>query len=300
MFRARNVYSNQWRLYRETQREVAKNGTSRKRSLAVFYAASVLMLFCIPVLSAMFIVRSATGLHFGVDLWITLVYTLVYSIYMVAIAVIEHQLFHIIVTGASSLNPSRVETAAADLIKLDLATKTVGTTFYCVVHITTSVLPVFFPVGPNAGRIAPLVLANVVSVLYFLLYFVSHEKLMGKLRDLLGSGDQTSNSKMTRVLVNILESTERSKKVVIMLFVVNLVFTCIPQLYAFTYVKNASLVILSTGKNHPLLMMSSGSGASSSQETNNQYLTGSKNGSKVENNALQTIAALNTDNHPVA
>lgn len=267
LFRTRNTYLNQWRLFREGQREVAKHGSSHTRNNAVFYASSILALIAMPTLICTFIARSVTDLHFGVDLSITLPFVFGYALYLSTLAVVEHQLFRIMVNSADSAR-------SAELIHSDWCVKCYGTCLYVIAHIGTIVASIYFPVGPNAGRIGLLLATNTVTVLYFFTYYHAHTILTGKLRALLDSsnnvvGGVESSERLRNVLESLVGATQKAKQAVGVMAVVNIVFACVPQLYAFCYVKDAMLLTISAGKNHPLMMMSNGSEDSNTNVVNN-------------------------------
>lgn len=300
MFRARKSYAHQWQLYRERQKQIAKYGSSQRRNLSVFYASSVMLLIALPMLAATFIARSITDLHFGVDLAITLPYVFGYVLYLCTLGVVEHQLFRIMVSGVGSER-------AAEMIHADFKIKFYGTLVYSIVYAATMISQVFLPIGTNAARIALVLTHNVSTTLYFFMYFQSHTLLTSKLRALLdtsrGGVNASDNERLSKVLTSLIAATKQAREAVVVLALLTLVFSVVPQLYAFSYVKNAFLLLISTGKNHPLLMMSNGSNTSSNaahrsavqqQQTNDSKLAMmSKEEANASNNVTSVVALPN-------
>ncbi|KAH9258587.1 hypothetical protein BASA81_003089 [Batrachochytrium salamandrivorans] len=294
IFNARSGFIRQWRLYQKGQQNKAKFGTSKRRqsSVLIFLAYSALMLVILPGLVGTFVARSATNLHFGVDLEITLPLVIFYAGYMVAIATIDHQLFSIMMMGAA--NP-HAKHKTEDMIRIDYQTKLVGTFCYTCLYTACMIAAVFFPLDPGPERIVLLVLTNVGAVLYFGHYYIAYGLLISKLQGLLsssgGAGDgEASNSKsgngpdgnkkknkgrdeLMHVLETIKTAAEKAKRLMVMLFVVNLMFSVVPQLFAFTYVKNAMMMALATGGNHLLLTLSTTAGSSSNREEGGDVLS---------------------------
>lgn len=279
MFLARSGLVRQWQLYQKGRQNKAKFGTSKRRqsSVLISQAFFALMLVILPGLVATFVARAATNLHFGVDLEITLPLVVLFGAYMVAIAVIDHQLFAIMMMGTA--NP-HAKHRAEDVIRIDYQTKVVATICYTILYAGCMIAAVFFPLNPGPERIALLVLYNVGTVVFFGHYYVSYSMLIAKLQGLLTTSEEANNSKsggdnnhkskgrseLVHVLETIKFAAEKAKKLMILLFVLNLMFSVVPQLFAFNYVKNALMMTLSTGGNHLLLTLSTSGGSSSNAQ----------------------------------
>lgn len=298
LFLARHGLYRQWNLHLRSKADAAKYGKSNRGDSAkiMFVAITLMMVFVLPVLIAIFIVRAVTDLHFGVDLSITLPLAVMYPLYMVTLAAVEHEMFKIMVLGAAAMGERG---KAEELIRKDRATKRLGTLAYSAVYFAMPVAQVFLPVGPNAARIALTAVSNIATVLYFAHYYVAYTIMYNKLNVLLGSSDlaayaQKPNGGLSSLLTQLSENVQHTKRLTLLLFMLTVIFTLTPQLYAFTYVKNTFLLFLSAGKSHVLLGMSISTDKTSSAD--NGLVAQQERNSKVIISKLDITFPTN-DNH---
>jgi hypothetical protein len=249
------VFQNQLTLCSEGRRETSKTGRSRDNTMV--YAYGVAWCVALPGVIAVFAAHVATDLHFGVDLSITVGNSVFFALYLGAIAVIEHVLFKLAVEGATSRDKAR------GMVHNDKIGKIVGLVFYMGFSSGTQIGMCFVPQGPTLARIALLITLISSSTLYFAHYYWVHMVILTKLKTIVGDRDSAMPRASDATLLKLIDDTEETKKTMILLFVINTVFSVCPPLYSFYYVVPGLLMGASSGKGNSMRYLSKGKDKSS-------------------------------------
>lgn len=238
------------------QRNLFRNknpqSTGKKGNIYVFAALTFSLFVTMPCFIAMMIARVATDQHIGVDLPITLAYSFSFSAYLMGLAVVEHQLFSILVHGAPGLRQK-----AQELVLLNFRTKLFGTLFYSSTLVGFSIGAVFVEIGPNPIRIGLLMAGNVSTLAYFLMYYLSHSVIYHKLSIM--KHQSIGQRRSDKVFDEIQAAVAQAKKTMTLLFITFAFFIFVPPLYTFVYVPRSLFMALATGKSHTFMSLKGGS-----------------------------------------
>jgi hypothetical protein len=143
--------------------------------------------------------------------------------------------------------------------------KLVGLVFYIGLFIGSQIGMCLVPQGPTLARIALLITYISSSTLYFAHVYWVHTVIVIKLKSIVGDRDSAISTQRATdaTLHKLINDTEETKKVMIVLFVINIVFSVCPPLYPFYYVIPGLLMGASGGKGNPMRYLSKGKRKSS-------------------------------------
>jgi hypothetical protein len=234
------------------------------------YAYGVAWCVALPGSVAVYVARAATDLHFGVDLSITVGLWLSFAIYLTALAVIEHRVFKITVEGATSYEK------AEGMVRNDKIGKLVGLACYMGLFSGTQIGMCLVPQGPTLARIALLITYISSTTLYFAHYYWVHAVILTKLKTIVSDRVSSKSSAQDATLHKLIDDTEETKKTMILLFVINTVFSVCPPLYSFYNVVQAFLIGISSGKGNAMLFLGKGKDKPSTMENSETNRKSSK------------------------
>jgi hypothetical protein len=204
LFRTRNVFAHQIRLYFSKRNESKRTG-KRTGNNDMFYSFLLCYVVAVPGLAATAIARVATDFHFGVDLPMSLAYGGFFSLYMIGVAVVDHQLFKITMFGAKGFSGT-----AKQIIRRNKHTKVASLVVYCVTVVGAQVGMCFSPLGVNPQRIGLLVLQTTASTLYFATYYAAHATIVSQLETIVSS--ESIGGKEEKHALNKIKEDTRSPK----------------------------------------------------------------------------------------
>jgi len=223
--------------YRKRRQNNARN------PCGTFPAIAFMEFFAIPALGSIFVARAATELNFGVDLALSVVFAIVFSLYLFAVSYMESTLFrHMMIGGAEVGTHQKM----VKLVNFDTRMSFIGTCFYSAIISISLIVPVFLPLGPTMERVGLMILRNLGTMFYFGFYSIHHKMLRKRLLGMMEPSK--SNDRLNRALAKIDASIGMATKRTILMIFIYTVFMVCPPIYSFQYVAWSFILGIACGK----------------------------------------------------